>query len=480
MGCRGAAVLTRLLGVGAPGAQASPALVSSSGVAITYGQMADVVERGTAELVREGVGPGVAVAIAVPDAPGFILAALAAWEAGAAVVPLDLRGGAALVDEAIGRSHAQLVVRGAPLGEALRLERRQASAIDPRAALVLFTSGSTGRPKGVLLGGGGLRANVEAILRYLPVREHSRTALTLPLAYSYALVGQVLTTLRAGATLLLLHDLGYPAVQLEAMVRLAATGLSSVPTALRLLARAAVEGGARPRLGYVASAGAALEASTAACLRAAFPEARLFNQYGLTEASPRVAAIDDRDPAFAAGAAGRALPGLEVWAAREDRRCAPGEEGDLRVRGESVMLGYLDDLEASAKALAPDGSLRTGDRGHLDAGGAIFVAGRSDGVVKVAGERVGLEEIAICLREGGARDAAVVALPDEMMGARLVAFVEASEGAIPSLRATLRERLAPAKRPTKVIRLETLPRLPSGKIDLQELQRRAAALVRSS
>src|SRR5258708_11513521 len=99
------------------------------------------------------------------------------------------------------------------------------------------------------------------------------------------------------------------------MTRLRADGLSSVPASLRIFARAIAEGAERPKLGYVASAGAPLDAKAAAELRAAFPGARLWNQYGLTEASPRVAAIDDGDPAFARGAAGRPLPGIEVWAA---------------------------------------------------------------------------------------------------------------------------------------------------------------------
>src|SRR5262249_22326873 len=160
-----------------------------------------------------------------------------------------------------------------------------------------------------LLSRAGIETNVEAILSYLPVREHPRTAVVLPLSYSYALVGQVLTTLRAGGTLLLLGDLAYPPLQLEAMARFAASGLSSVPTSLKLLSQAAAESAARPPLGYLASAGAPLSAATVATVRAAFPQARLFNQYGLTEASPRVTALSDAEPEFAQGSVGRALPG---------------------------------------------------------------------------------------------------------------------------------------------------------------------------
>jgi long-chain acyl-CoA synthetase len=247
------------------------------------------------------------------------------------------------------------------------------------------------------------------------------------------------------------------------MSRHGAEGLSSVPSSLRLFARAVAEGSAAPPLRYVASAGAPLDAATVALVRASFPGARLWNQYGLTEASPRVAAIADDDPAFARGAAGRLLEGIEAR--------VEGEE--IFVRGPSVMLGYLDDGEATARALSPDGWLRTGDVGRLE-DRCLFVRGRADGVVKCAGERVGLDEVAAALREcDGVADACVVALPDEALGARLVAFVEAVAESAAKARARLRTRLTPAKRPARIVAVESLPRLTSGKIDRQALQRRA-------
>ena len=143
------------------------------------------------------------------------------------------------------------------------------------------------------------------------------------------------------------------------------------------------------------------------------------------------------------------------------------------MRGPSVMLGYLDDPEATARTLMPGGWLRTGDLGHLEEG-CLFVHGRGDGVVKCAGERVGLDEVAAVMREcPGVADACVVALPDEALGARLVAFVEAPAGAMAELRKFLRRKLLPAKRPARIVAVESLPRLPSGKIDRQALRRRA-------
>ena len=342
-----------------------------------------------------------------------------------------------------------------------------------RVALVLFTSGSSAEPKGVLLSREGLEANVRAIVDYLPIAKAPRTAVVVPLSYSYGLVGQVLTTLHVGGTLVLLGDLPYPALQVEAMRRLGAQGLSAVPASLRLLARAAIASPAtqRPVFAYVASAGAPLDATTVDLVRQAFPGARLWNQYGLTEASPRVTALEDSDEAFDRGSVGRALPGIEVWTCSDDgQRLAPGLEGELVVRGPSVMLGYLDDASGTQRVLSADGSLRTGDAGTVDAEGFVFVTGRLDGVVKCAGERVSVEEIAAALRTvAGVRDACVVAVPHPELGASLHAYVEAGANLVPALRAFVREHFTPAKRPVKFVTLDALPRTASGKVAIGAL-----------
>jgi long-chain acyl-CoA synthetase len=365
-----------------------------------------------------------------------LVAALAAWNAGAVAVP------------------------NAPALE-------PAAACDERAALLIFTSGSTGGPKGVLLSAEGIRANVEAILSYLPVREVPDTAIVLPLHYSYALVGQALTTFRAGGTVWLFNALEFPAQKLEAMAAIGRpVGLSSVPASLRLLARTELEKRSGVKLGYVASAGGRLEAPVIELVRQAFGRVRFFNQYGLTEASPRVTALSDDHPAFAFGSVGRALPGLGVFAVGPHGERLPTDaSGELAVRGPSVMLGYLNDPPATARVLGPDGTLRTGDFGHVDRDGFVYVEGRKDGVVKVAGERVSVETVAAAFRAiEGVREAQVVALPDEALGARLVAVIEGEVG-LPALRAKGRA-LPPQQRPARYVRVQVMPKTPNGKVDL--------------
>ncbi len=445
----------------------APALVASGGETLSYDQLDAVTAAHAKRLLDEGASSGVPVGVSASKPMEFLLGALAVWRAGAVLVPLDPRGGAKWVQQVAARAGVLGIVSGASTTGELAFERATGvtiTEVDPRAAMVLFTSGSSGAPKGVVLSGAGIAANIEAILSYLPVREFSRTAITLPLSYSYALVGQALTTLAAGGTVLLLGDLAFPVLQIQAMHRLRASGFSSVPTSLRQVVRVLEEVPveARPKLGYVASAGGMLDASTAETIRAAFPEARFFNQYGLTEASPRVCAIEVSDPKFASGSVGRPLPGLEVFA---------DASGELLVRGPSVMLGYLGDPDGTARVLSSDGVLRTGDAGRVDEDGYVFVSGRNDGVVKCAGERVSAEEVAASLRAAASPgELCVIAVPDAQLGAKLIAFVEGGQERVEALRRAAREELPPAKRPVRVHALEALPRTHNGKFDLGALR----------
>ncbi len=422
------------------------AVVATDAPPMTYAELRRAVEARAAELAAAGAAPGRLVAVTEDEPRTALVTMLAAWHAGAAVLPLDPRAPRAAIERTLARA-------------------RPGREIDPRAALVLFTSGSTAEPKGVVLSAEGIAANVAAILGYLPVVDARVVALASPLAYSYGLVGQALTTLTAGATLAILPAATFPTELVVALRALDVRGLSSVPTTLRGIARVLVERDERLPLRFVASAGAPLDASAVSLLDVAFAGAELFNQYGLTEASPRVTAVSSRDAAFARGSVGRPIAGMSV----ETR----GEDGVVFVRGPSVMLGYLDDPDATRAVKDDDGWLATGDVGRVDADGHLYVTGRRDGVVKCGGERVGVEEVAATIRRApGVRDACVLAAPHPETGATLWAFVECAAADLAGVRAFLRAELAPAKRPRHLAAMDRLPRGPNGKIAVQELRQK--------
>lgn len=424
---------------------------------LTYAALRSLVSARRSELERAGVSPRDFVVVACGETRATLVSILATWQCGAVVVPVD--------PHAPPRSKERIEARV-----------RGRKSDDARAALLLFTSGSSGEPKGVLLGAPGLLHNVEAILEYLPVVAAARIGLSSPLFYSYGLLGQAVTTLAAGATLVDLVSMPSAAEQIELARRADVRGISSVPTHLRKLAFLLEEKKETLPLLFCGVAGASLDAATFALLSRTFAGCEFFHQYGLTEASPRVTAISNRDERFASGSAGKPLRGMRLEIRGEDGHAvSPGTEGDLHVHSPSVMLGYEGDATATEAAIGADGFLCTGDRGHVDAEGYLFLAGRSDGVVKCGGERVGLESVAAVIRTlPGVREAAVVGVPHPELGHALVAFVE-PELPIAPLRAELRTLLSPAQRPSRVIALAALPRTPNGKLALSAMKDLAQA-----
>jgi O-succinylbenzoic acid--CoA ligase len=190
--------------------------------------------------------------------------------------------------------------------------------------------------------------------------------------------------------------------------------------------------------------------------------------YGLTEAASQVATAAPDEVAAGCGSVGRPLHHLEVRIVREDGAiAAPGETGEIRVRGPSITPGYLRD-DGSLRPATADGWLRTRDLGSLDATRVLTVAGRADDVIVTAGEKVSPLEVENALRcLPGVADAAVAGVPDHEWGQVVAAWVVPCSGHRPSpdeLRAACRATLAPHKLPRRVYLVDDLPRTASGKV----------------
>lgn len=446
------------------GSSAATAVETADRRRFSYAELAAACDAKARSLRALQLRAGELVAVSASDDVAVLTTVLAVW----------LEGGVAFVlDASLDRGRREMQCREAGVGliaiehDVRRIGQGRSLAEDYLgAALVLTTSGSSGRLRRVVLGHRGLSANSHAIVDYLGLGPGSRTGILLPLSYSYGLVGQALTTLRAGGTVIALRGASaFASGQLEALRAHGVNGLSSVPAQLRALSEAALAERSALELSYVASAGAALDSMTAQRMRDAFPGARRYNQYGLTEASPRVAMIEDHaDPdAFEMGAIGRPLPGIDV-----DVRPVEGSAGGmLWVRGPNVMLGYLDDSEATANVLV-DGWLCTGDLVLEDHAGVLYFEGRNDDLVKVGAERVSLMAVARSLEEAGAREAYVIARESERLGTRLVAFVAMPEAEVSGWRPKIRQ-LPASWRPSHIERLDALPRTSRGKVDRSAL-----------
>ncbi|MFT7520114.1 MAG: acyl-CoA synthetase (AMP-forming)/AMP-acid ligase II [Kiritimatiellia bacterium] len=433
-----------------PHSSTSPCLILEDGRVLNRGDVRRAVERRADDLRNHVPHPGAIVGICAQRPSQLLIDVLAVMMTGAVATPV-----------APWNDRPELWTK---LGACAVLAAKQMpTAVRPLSgmrhlheslALMMTTSGTTATPRRVLLRANGVKANVQAILGTLTFDASTRHGLVLAPWYAYALIGQWFTCLRGGASLALVPPSPFAGERLAHIDRLQVDSLSAVPSMLRALCEAP---GRRPVLRTLASAGAPLHARTREAMDAAFPEALLWNQYGCTEAGPRIAAISSRHEAFWRGAAGVAIAGVDVVC-----HGVPDEPEEIVVWSPSTMQGYLGEPTATHRALTPDG-LRTGDLGWMD-GEALFVKGRADDLVKIGGVRLHLSAVrAALLNHEAVRDAAVLSVPDEQSGVRIIAAVVSDD--VEDVRSWCRRELPSHMRPRKIVAVEALPFTDRGKID---------------
>jgi long-chain acyl-CoA synthetase len=290
----------------------------------------------------------------------------------------------------------------------------------------------------------------------------------LPLFHSYGLTATLMLQI-AHCSTVVLHERFAPRSVLQAIAEYRVTAFFAVASHFRLLLK-------EPSAADLSSlriciAGAErLPEQLAADFQARF-SVPLLQGYGVTETSP-VIAINvpwANHPA----SVGSPLPNIRVSIRDENLRELPaGQTGEISVEGPNVMLGYYNRPEATAEKIV-NGVLRTGDLGFLDADGYLYVAGRADDLVKMAGEKVYPAEVERAIEAAeGVEEAAVLPVRDEKRGFQLRAFVVARPGAQLSeaaLREACRRRLEACKLPASFTFVEQLPHGPSGKLDKRAL-----------
>jgi acyl-CoA synthetase (AMP-forming)/AMP-acid ligase II len=524
----------------APGEQTVPALLAArrrevpdvqavvgDGDAVTYAALDDGSRALSARLVADGVGKSGRVGLLLPGGVDWAVAAFAVTRIGAVLVPLStllrpselldqLRVAAVshlvLAEEFRGRAYlaelrgaapaAVAAVRAGRRDPALPFLRRirtwaelsgEASAARPAVPAVptelvtalesavrpaddlaiLFTSGSRGGPKGVIHTHGNAVRATAATLESRRIGPGERLYLPMPLFWTGGFSGGLLTTLVAGATLLT-EAVPEAARTLEFLARERATLFRGWPDQAERLA-------ADP-----AFATTDLSSLRPASLPAVLPPDRRPapgarpNLFGMTETfGPYCGGPLDEDlPTGKRGSCGRPFPGVEVRIVAPGTGTAvkPGSEGEIRVRGRTVMRGICG--RPRSETFDADGCYPTGDVGVLDADGYLWYRGRLDDMVKIKGATVYPAEVEAALRGlPGVRDAFVTDLADAADGGghRVVALVVTMAGADPDeLVDGARTRLSSFKVPTRwlvVDDLSEVPRLASGKVDVAALRR---------
>jgi long-chain acyl-CoA synthetase len=307
----------------------------------------------------------------------------------------------------------------------------QNTGIDLDLAMLVYTSGSTGFPKGVMMTHQNVVAAATSITTYLENTPDDVILNVLPISFDYGLY-QVLMAAKAGATLVLEQSFAFPQAIFERMKAERVTGLPLVPTmAAIILQMRDLHPGAFPHLRYITNTAAALPPAHVARLQALFPAARLYSMYGLTECK-RCTYLPPQELARRPGSVGIAIPGTQAYVVDEHgERAAPGTVGELVIRGAHVMKGYWENAEATARALRPgpyawEKVLYTGDLFRADDDGFLYFIGRRDDIIKTRGEKVSPKEVENALYAlPGIREAAVVGVPDPILGCAIKAVVSA-------------------------------------------------------
>ncbi|MFI6939776.1 class I adenylate-forming enzyme family protein [Streptomyces sp. NPDC050418] len=483
-------------------------------------------------LAAQGIADGDRVALMLQNSPHFVLALLGAWKAGATVVPVNPmyksaevrhvlddagvtalicadRAWAAYLRETAAGSGVRAVLTACELDlqsrgdeRVLNFERApraddaedllevagrglKAPDVPERTAtdlaLISYTSGTSGRPKGAMNLHGNITYNAERQRTGQGIAEGSAYFALAPLFHITGMVCQLAACAANAGTLVLAYRF-HPGVVLDAFAEHAPAYTVGPSTAF--MALGAQPGATREHFAsfqVISSGGAPVPPALVEKFRTDFgPYIR--NGYGLTECTAPCASVPPQheapvDPASGTLSVGVPGPDTVVRIVDEEGAEVPfGEQGEIVVSGPQVVPGYWGRPDATAESF-PDGELRTGDIGFMDADGWLYVVDRKKDMINASGFKVWPREVEdVLYTHPAVREAAVVGVPDSYRGESVKAYVSLRPGAATDpadLVAYSKERLAAYKYPRAVEILPELPKTTSGKILRRELRDRA-------
>jgi acyl-CoA synthetase (AMP-forming)/AMP-acid ligase II len=476
------------------------------GVRLTWAGLLDEVQTMARFYVAEGVAPGDRVAVWAPNTWHWVVAALGAHYAGATLVPINTRYTGHEALDILQRSQAVALVVVGPFLGADRLAQLRAAGPTPhlrtvvqipvdgappapgvipwsevvtRAAAVgvdaaearasrvrpddvsdiLFTSGTTGRSKGVRSAHRQVLDVARAWAECGEVGADDRYLVINPFFHSFGYKAGIVVCLLTGATIVpqAVYDVD------EAMRLVAAERISVLPGAPTIF-QTILDSPARgdhdlSSLRFAVTGAAVVPVALVERMQRELSFEIVLTAFGMTEAVVATMCRPSDPAEVVARTCGRAVAGFETRI---------GDEGELLLRGPNVMLGYLDDDEATHAAIDADGWLHTGDVGRLDEAGYLTITDRLKDMYITGGFNVYPAEVEQCLaRLDGVAESAVIGVPDERLGeVGLALVVRRPEVALEAddVVAYCRERLANYKVPRSVEFVAALPRNPSGKV----------------
>ena len=351
--------------------------------------------------------------------------------------------------------------------------------IDVDLATLIYTSGSTGDPKGIMSAHYNVVSAVRSITSYLKNVESDIILNTLPLSFDYGLY-QIFMAFLFGGTVVLEKSFAYPYKVLQNLVEKRVTGFPIVPTMAALLLQ--IEDLSKfdfSSIRYISNTAAVLQVPYIQKLQKIFPDANIYSMYGLSECK-RVSYLPPEDINRKPESVGIPMPNEEVFIVDKDgNKVGPNVVGELVVRGSNVMQGYWNDPEETAKSFRSgrykgETLLYTKDLFKKDEEDYLYFIARKDNLIKTKGERISPKEIENVLCEiDGVIDAAVIGVPDEVIGQAIKAFVQVKGKSNLTEKKVFNycmKNLEPFMLPKWIEFVDTLPKLSTGKINIRALK----------
>lgn len=477
---------------------------------MTYAEIESSSSSLARHLVEHGLPKGGRVAIYLGNLPEAVVAMYATWKAGGCVVPFGTitplerfasqvrHCGAGFVIAPGGKAHpisaAMRATGQSPnfvwvglMPEAIpgvffntaahdsssvsSLSLPQVQATD--LAAIIYTSGSSGTPKGVMHTHGSFDAALESITEYLANDSTDVILSVLQMNFSYGLL-QLLATFRTQATLVLENGFGYPYEVVKQFARHRVTGFAGAPTIWAMLLQLKdLDPSAFATVRYITNAAAAIPAPFVPRLSALFTHTRIFLMHGMTEVF-RTAYLPPDEVLEYPTSIGRAMKGVSLWLEDDNgEKLGLGNTGELVIAGRTLMAGYWDDPDGTAKILRMgryhhERVIYSGDLFRTDDRGYFYFVARKDDVIKSRGEKVSPVEVeAVIYQLPEVAECRVIGVPDDVLGKAIRAEIILKPGMVLDegrVKNHCARHLEPYKNPQMVAFVSTLPKTEGGKV----------------
>lgn len=444
-------------------------------------------------LIGRKAKTGVNVAFLLPNIPEWLITFFGIVKAGATALPINSLLKAEEIRFILQDSQAQLLItipqfvdmiqnlrmdlpdlrevfvldeeapRGTKSYEELLSEDTTPPSVEIKSsdiACILYTSGMTGRPKGAMLTHHNYLVNAKQIVQHLEFTERDRMLNVLPMFHVNAQLVTFIAPLYAGAAMILMRGFS-PRQFLPGLDRHKATCFTAVPTVYAILNELPdAEEYDLSHLRFCICGAAPMSVNVFEHFESKY-KTKIIEGYGLSEATCACSTNPIRGKRKI-GSIGRPLPGVEMKVVDDNGQNVPtGTEGEIIVRGEMVMVGYLHDEQTTAATLR-DGWLYTGDIGYVDEDGFFFIRGRKKDMIIRGGENIYPREIEeVLIQHVQIKEAVVIGKPDPIWGEEVIAYVVAIGPERPSRTQLIdhcRRHLADFKCPTSIVFVEELPK----------------------